>query len=35
MEMMGDNGSRTDDIAEQTERTPAPATLRLALRLTF
>jgi hypothetical protein len=35
MEMMGDSGSNTDDVAEQTERTPAPATLRLSLRVTF
>jgi outer membrane receptor protein involved in Fe transport len=35
METMGDSGSNTDDVASQTERTPAPATLRLSLRFTF
>jgi hypothetical protein len=35
VEMSNDSGARTESIASQTERTPAPATLRLALRVTF
>jgi TonB-dependent starch-binding outer membrane protein SusC len=35
MEMGGDTGARSEDVAEQTERTPAPATFRLSLRATF
>jgi TonB-linked SusC/RagA family outer membrane protein len=34
-EMGSDSGARTEAVASQTERTPAPATLRLALRVTF
>jgi hypothetical protein len=35
VEMGNDSGARTESVASQTERTPAPATLRLALRVTF
>jgi len=35
METGGDNGSRSENVADQTERTPAPATLRISLRITF
>ena len=34
-EMGNDSGARTESIGSQTERTPGPATLRLALRVTF
>jgi hypothetical protein len=35
MESGGDNGAASEDVASQSERTPAPATLRISLRATF
>jgi hypothetical protein len=35
IEMGNDSGARTESVGSQTERTPGPATLRLALRVTF
>jgi hypothetical protein len=35
IETGGDAGSRSDAVASQSERTPAPATFRISLRVTF
>jgi TonB-linked SusC/RagA family outer membrane protein len=34
-EILGNNAARDESVAPSTERTPAPATLRLSLRVTF
>jgi TonB-linked SusC/RagA family outer membrane protein len=35
IEILGNNAATSDNVVSSTERTPAPATLRLSLRVTF